>query len=147
MGCIRSKLSKSSHCYNCGSRKYPSLSHITKNLPTHFEEHQHQLASQNIFTQAQTKMSFGDDDNSIKRIKLESENGETIKEDIFTTDHKVSRQRRAKTLDGAGKFRGCVVWFTGYSGAGKSTVAMGVEEQLVSRGKFLLGLFLSHKMC
>ena len=82
-------------------------------------------------------MSFGDEDNSSKRIKLDNDNGEPIKEDIFTTDHKVSRQRRAKTLDGAGKFRGCVVWFTGYSGAGKSTVAMGVEEQLVSRGNLI----------
>ena len=37
-------------------------------------------------------------------------------------------------MDFAGKFRGCVVWFTGLSGAGKSTIAMGVENQLVSRG-------------
>ena len=32
------------------------------------------------------------------------------------------------------KFRGCVAWFTGLSGAGKSTVSMGVEKELVSRG-------------
>lgn len=87
-------------------------------------------------------MSFGDEENSSKRLKLDDAgNGE----DIFTTDHKVSRHRRAKTLDGVGKFRGCVVWFTGYSGAGKSTVAMGVEEQLVSRGIFNLN-YLPHRL-
>lgn len=53
---------------------------------------------------------------------------------VFTAEHKVSRQKRGKTLDSGGKFRGCIVWFTGLSGAGKSTVAMGLEEILVSRG-------------
>ena len=42
----------------------------------------------------------------------------------------MSREQRLN----AGKFRGCVVWFTGLSGAGKSTIAMGVENQLVSKG-------------
>jgi len=31
--------------------------------------------------------------------------------------------------------RGCVVWFTGFSGSGKSTVARMVEQQLLERGK------------
>lgn len=31
--------------------------------------------------------------------------------------------------------RGCVVWFTGFSGAGKSTIARKVEELLLLRGK------------
>ncbi len=31
--------------------------------------------------------------------------------------------------------RGCVVWFTGYSGAGKSTIARKVEEVLLRAGK------------
>ena len=53
---------------------------------------------------------------------------------IFVAEHKVSRQQRGIYHDVERKFRGCVVWFTGLSGAGKSTVAMGVEKELVSRG-------------
>ena len=57
-----------------------------------------------------------------------------VRANIFVAEHKVSRQQRGLALDYEGKFRGCVVWLTGLSGAGKSTVAMGVEKQLVSRG-------------
>ena len=33
-----------------------------------------------------------------------------------------------------GGFNGCTVWFTGLSGAGKSTIAMKLEEHLISKG-------------
>ena len=36
--------------------------------------------------------------------------------------------------------RGCVVWFTGLSGSGKSTVSRRVEQQLLDRGVFCYGL-------
>jgi len=45
----------------------------------------------------------------------------------------VSRAKRAKVL-GAGQFRGCTVWFTGLSGAGKTTISFAVEEYLVMKG-------------
>jgi len=45
----------------------------------------------------------------------------------------VSREKRSKAL-GTGGFRGCTVWFTGLSGAGKSTIAMKLEEFLISKG-------------
>lgn len=45
----------------------------------------------------------------------------------------VSRAKRAKVL-GQGQFRGCTVWFTGLSGAGKTTVSFAVEEYLVMKG-------------
>ena len=57
---------------------------------------------------------------------------------IFVAEHKVSRKQRGQALDKRGDFRGCVVWFTGLSGAGKSTVAMGVEKKLVSRGSIMI---------
>lgn len=44
--------------------------------------------------------------------------------------HAVSRAMR-ETLNG---HRGCVVWFTGLSGSGKSTVANAVDQQLHARG-------------
>ena len=34
----------------------------------------------------------------------------------------------------SGGFNGCTVWFTGLSGAGKSTIAMKLEEYLISKG-------------
>ena len=138
MGCVRSKY-KSSHCYNCGSRKYPSLSHLTtttKTLPRlqihHIEEIQ--PTSQNIFSQAQTKMSSLEETTSCKRLKMDVDEAPAAADNVFVTEHKVTREQRGKALDLDGKFRGCVVWFTGLSGAGKSTVAMGVENLLVSKG-------------
>jgi len=142
MGCARSKY-KSSHCYNCGSRKYPSLSHITttktksKKTLIHIQNHIEEIqpSSQNIFSQAQFKMSTLEETTSCKRLKMD-EDADLGKQgsNVFVTEHKVSRAERGKVLDFAGKFRGCVVWFTGLSGAGKSTIAMGLENQLVSRG-------------
>src|SRR5690349_4981804 len=44
--------------------------------------------------------------------------------------HAVSREDREK-LNG---HRGCVVWFTGLSGSGKSTVANAVDQLLHARG-------------
>ena len=141
MGCARSKY-KSSHCYNCGSRKYPSLSHITttktksKKTLIHIQHNIEEIqpSSQNIFSQAQFKMSNLEETTSCKRLKMEDGDLGKQGSNVFVTEHKVSRAERGKVLDFAGKFRGCVVWFTGLSGAGKSTIAMGVENQLVSRG-------------
>lgn len=51
-------------------------------------------------------------------------------------EHNISRGEREK-LNG---HRGCVIWFTGLSGSGKSTVANLVEQELYERGvrSFLL---------
>lgn len=45
-------------------------------------------------------------------------------------DHKISRGEREE-LNG---HQGCVIWFTGLSGSGKSTVANLVEQKLYQRG-------------
>ncbi len=42
----------------------------------------------------------------------------------------VSREERQKLL----RQRGCLIWFTGLSGSGKSTIAYTVEHELVKRG-------------
>ncbi len=56
--------------------------------------------------------------------------------DITWHDHKVSRDKREE-LNG---HRGCVIWFTGLSASGKSTVANLVDQKLYERGlhSFLL---------
>lgn len=46
----------------------------------------------------------------------------------------VSRAKRGQVLGGKGNFRGCTVWFTGLSGAGKTTISFALEEYLVSQG-------------
>ena len=37
-------------------------------------------------------------------------------------------------------FRGCTVWFTGLSGAGKTTLSFALEKYLISRGISAYGL-------
>ena len=129
-------MKKSSHCNFCGSRKYPSLSHIPKHRvqePT--------SQSRGIFSEAH-KMSFlntSDDFEDFDTLKKSKNDDGTSSvtssvSNIFVAEHKVSRTQRGLALDCEGKFRGCIVWFTGLSGAGKSTIAMGVEKQLVARG-------------
>lgn len=49
---------------------------------------------------------------------------------IIPHDHKIGKQDRSKALGQVP----CVLWFTGLSGSGKSTVASRVEQELVSRG-------------
>ncbi|KAB7501653.1 Bifunctional 3'-phosphoadenosine 5'-phosphosulfate synthase, partial [Armadillidium nasatum] len=48
--------------------------------------------------------------------------------------HNVSRNKRGQIMGVRGGFRGCTVWFTGFSGAGKTTVSFALEEYLISRG-------------
>ncbi|GAB6028273.1 hypothetical protein CHUAL_002453 [Chamberlinius hualienensis] len=54
--------------------------------------------------------------------------------------HHVSRNKRGQVLGQRGGFRGCTIWFTGLSGAGKTTISFALEEYLVSRGFPAYGL-------
>ena len=58
----------------------------------------------------------------------------------------ISRQDRERLLGQ----RGCVAWFTGLSGSGKSTVARAVEERLVAAGRLVYvldGDNVRHGLC
>ncbi|KAJ8013993.1 hypothetical protein DPEC_G00035610 [Dallia pectoralis] len=48
--------------------------------------------------------------------------------------HHVSRSKRGQVVGSRGGFRGCTVWLTGLSGAGKTTIAFALEEYLVING-------------
>ncbi|XP_017338528.1 bifunctional 3'-phosphoadenosine 5'-phosphosulfate synthase 2b isoform X1 [Ictalurus punctatus] len=48
--------------------------------------------------------------------------------------HHVSRSKRGQIVGTRGGFRGCTVWLTGLSGAGKTTIGFALEEYLVSHG-------------
>ena len=57
---------------------------------------------------------------------------------VYAQEHNVSRSKRTKALGKANQFHGCTLWFTGLSGAGKTTVSFALEEYLVSRGEEIL---------
>nr|XP_022905965.1 bifunctional 3'-phosphoadenosine 5'-phosphosulfate synthase-like [Onthophagus taurus] len=48
--------------------------------------------------------------------------------------HHVSRSKRGQVLGNHEGFRGCTIWFTGLSGAGKTSISFDLEAYLVSRG-------------
>uniref|UniRef100_A0A2K5ETR9 3'-phosphoadenosine 5'-phosphosulfate synthase 2 n=1 Tax=Aotus nancymaae TaxID=37293 RepID=A0A2K5ETR9_AOTNA len=50
----------------------------------------------------------------------------------FYQAHHVSRNKRGQVVGTRGGFRGCTVWLTGLSGAGKTTISFALEEYLVS---------------
>lgn len=54
--------------------------------------------------------------------------------------HHVTREVRGHYLGLSGRFRGCTVWLTGLSGAGKTSIAFECEAFLVSRGIPAYGL-------
>lgn len=54
--------------------------------------------------------------------------------------HHVSRDKRGQVLGNLRGFRGCTVWFTGLSGAGKTSISFELEAYLVSRGIPAYGL-------
>uniref|UniRef100_A0A1A9X117 adenylyl-sulfate kinase n=1 Tax=Glossina brevipalpis TaxID=37001 RepID=A0A1A9X117_9MUSC len=54
--------------------------------------------------------------------------------------HNVTREIRGRNLGICRGFRGCTVWLTGLSGAGKTTIAFELEAYLVSRGIPAYGL-------
>jgi adenylylsulfate kinase len=65
---------------------------------------------------------------------------------IVWHEHAVGRADRQRVLGQ----RGCVVWFTGLSGCGKSTIANALDQQLVQRGAaamLLDGDNIRHGLC
>ncbi|KAM4636245.1 bifunctional 3'-phosphoadenosine 5'-phosphosulfate synthase 2 isoform 2-T2 [Discoglossus pictus] len=53
---------------------------------------------------------------------------------VVFQSHHVSRSKRGQVVGTRGGFRGCTVWLTGLSGAGKTTLGMALEEYLVTHG-------------
>lgn len=52
----------------------------------------------------------------------------------------VTRNKRGQVIGQRGGFRGCCVWFTGLSGAGKTTISFAMEDYLCQRGIPAYGL-------
>eukprot|EP00118_Oscarella_pearsei_P009206 m.51714 g.51714 ORF g.51714 m.51714 type:complete len:153 (+) comp34158_c0_seq23:1743-2201(+) len=65
----------------------------------------------------------------VKRSRMETKATNVI----FQKGH-VSRHKRGQVIGASGVFHGCTVWFTGLSGAGKTTLSFAVEEYLCDKG-------------
>ena len=61
---------------------------------------------------------------------------------VTVQQNHVTRNKRGELLGrgDSAAFRGCTVWFTGLSGAGKTTLSFALEEFLVARGIPAYGL-------
>ncbi|CAG9855951.1 unnamed protein product [Phyllotreta striolata] len=57
-----------------------------------------------------------------------------IATNVTEQKHHVSRAKRGQILGHLRGFRGCTVWFTGFSGAGKTSIAFELEAYLISHG-------------
>ncbi|XP_036428918.1 bifunctional 3'-phosphoadenosine 5'-phosphosulfate synthase 2b isoform X1 [Colossoma macropomum] len=67
-----------------------------------------------------------------KTVRTRSETDLQRATNIVYQAHHVSRSKRGQVVGTRGGFRGCTVWLTGLSGAGKTTVGFALEEYLVS---------------
>lgn len=69
-----------------------------------------------------------------------------VKDNVIWHQHSVNKQIRGELK----QQRPCILWFTGLSGAGKSTIAGALEKELVQRGyhTYLLdGDNVRHGLC
>ncbi|XP_027983408.2 LOW QUALITY PROTEIN: bifunctional 3'-phosphoadenosine 5'-phosphosulfate synthase 2 [Eptesicus fuscus] len=65
----------------------------------------------------------------VKKPRTENQHKST---NVIYQAHHVSRNKRGQVVGTRGGFRGCTVWLTGLSGAGKTTISFALEEYLVS---------------
>ena len=117
MGCVRSK------------SKAPSSSQPRKPRVSTTSYSQ----SRDIFLLANRIMEVAGDGDSLKRPRTGL--AEVRSTNVFNQEHKVTRTKRGQIFDRLGTFRGCTIWFTGLSSAGKTTIAFALEEYLVAKGK------------
>ncbi|XP_069781860.1 bifunctional 3'-phosphoadenosine 5'-phosphosulfate synthase 1 [Narcine bancroftii] len=77
-----------------------------------------------------------EDEKQVKKAKLNNNPnwGKQRATNVTFQAHHVSRNKRGQVVGTRGGFRGCTVWLTGLSGAGKTTVSMALEEYLVCHG-------------
>jgi 3'-phosphoadenosine 5'-phosphosulfate synthase len=62
-------------------------------------------------------------------------NGPVIRStNVFKQPNHITRKKRGEVVGGQEGFHGCCVWFTGLSGAGKTTISFGMEDYLCSKG-------------
>lgn len=73
-------------------------------------------------------------------VQSRKKHGIQVATNVTVQKHHVSRDKRGHILGHQRSFRGCTVWFTGLSGAGKTSISFELEAWLVSRGISAYGL-------
>uniref|UniRef100_A0A8C5NGD0 Bifunctional 3'-phosphoadenosine 5'-phosphosulfate synthase 2-like n=1 Tax=Gouania willdenowi TaxID=441366 RepID=A0A8C5NGD0_GOUWI len=68
---------------------------------------------------------------SLKKKSHEHQHVSLATNVVFQAHH-VSRSKRGQVVGTRGGFRGCTIWLTGLSGAGKTTISFALEEYLMS---------------
>ncbi|GMS96130.1 hypothetical protein PENTCL1PPCAC_18305, partial [Pristionchus entomophagus] len=97
----------------------------------------HQMAPPPLSPVSENSQPLGDV-NPRKRIRISSYSmGAT---NVTMQEHTVGRDQRADVLGRHEGFRGCTIWFTGLSGAGKTTVSFALEKALTQMGIPCYGL-------
>ncbi|XP_050456936.1 bifunctional 3'-phosphoadenosine 5'-phosphosulfate synthase-like [Cataglyphis hispanica] len=71
---------------------------------------------------------------SILEISDSPKEAQATATNVSSQVHHVSRAKRGQVIGSVQGFRGCTIWMTGLSGAGKTSVSFQLEEYLVSQG-------------
>ncbi|XP_011648054.1 bifunctional 3'-phosphoadenosine 5'-phosphosulfate synthase-like [Pogonomyrmex barbatus] len=71
---------------------------------------------------------------SVLEIPDSSKEAQAIATNVLLQAHYVSRTKRGQAIGSVRGFRGCTIWMTGLSGAGKTSISFQLEEYLVSQG-------------
>ncbi|XP_070159310.1 bifunctional 3'-phosphoadenosine 5'-phosphosulfate synthase-like [Polyergus mexicanus] len=71
---------------------------------------------------------------SILEISDSPKEAQATATNVSSQMHHVSRAERGQAIGSVRGFRGCTIWMTGLSGAGKTSVSFQLEEYLVSQG-------------
>ncbi|KYQ50822.1 Bifunctional 3'-phosphoadenosine 5'-phosphosulfate synthase [Trachymyrmex zeteki] len=70
----------------------------------------------------------------ILEISNSPKGAQAIATNVLSQAHHVSRTKRGQAIGSVRGFRGCTIWMTGLSGAGKTSISFQLEEYLVSQG-------------
>ncbi|XP_066260223.1 bifunctional 3'-phosphoadenosine 5'-phosphosulfate synthase 2-like [Euwallacea similis] len=70
----------------------------------------------------------------MENVYKKQKTGLQVATNVTKQDHIVTRAKRGQILGNLHGFRGCTVWFTGLSGAGKTAISFELEAYLVSHG-------------
>ncbi|KYN41058.1 Bifunctional 3'-phosphoadenosine 5'-phosphosulfate synthase [Trachymyrmex septentrionalis] len=70
----------------------------------------------------------------ILEISNSPKEAQAIATNVLSQAHHVSRTKRGQAIGSVQGFRGCTIWMTGLSGAGKTSISFQLEEYLVSQG-------------
>ncbi|KAL5291121.1 PAPSS2 family protein [Megaselia abdita] len=93
-----------------------------------------------MFVRKQSSLLAKVNNNSEDFSVFKTKNCLQVATNVTEQKHHVTRDLRGKNLGLSRGFRGCTVWFTGLSGAGKTSIAFFLEAYLVSRGIPAYGL-------